>query len=71
MLAAAMLEDVLAALAGAVRLAGILVNTTDPAASALAGRYGARVVTKGRWTVTRAPCWAWRACWRARARAPC
>jgi 2-phospho-L-lactate guanylyltransferase len=29
-LAAAMLEDVLAALAGATRLAGILVNTVDP-----------------------------------------
>lgn len=47
MLAAAMLEDVLAALAGATRLAGILVNTVDPLASALAERYGARVVTEG------------------------
>lgn len=47
MLAAAMLEDVLAALAGATRLAGILVNTVDPAARALAERHGARVVTEG------------------------
>jgi 2-phospho-L-lactate guanylyltransferase len=46
-LAATMLEDVLAALAGAARLAGILVNTVDPVASALAERYGARVVTEG------------------------
>jgi 2-phospho-L-lactate guanylyltransferase len=42
-----MLEDVLAALAGAKRLAGILVNTIDPVASDLAVRYGARVVTEG------------------------
>ena len=46
-LAATMLEDVLAALAGATRLAGILVNTVDPQAAALAERYGARVVTEG------------------------
>jgi 2-phospho-L-lactate/phosphoenolpyruvate guanylyltransferase len=46
-LAATMLEDVLAALAGATRLAGILVNTVDPRAAALAERYGARVVTDG------------------------
>ncbi len=46
-LAATMLEDVLAALAGATRLAGILVNTVDPRAAALAERYGARVVTEG------------------------
>jgi 2-phospho-L-lactate/phosphoenolpyruvate guanylyltransferase len=46
-LAATMLEDVLAALAGATRLAGILVNTIDPVASDLARRYGARVVTEG------------------------
>ena len=45
-LAAAMLEDVLAALAGAP-LAGILVNTVDPLAAELARRYGARVVTDG------------------------
>ncbi|WP_428486677.1 2-phospho-L-lactate guanylyltransferase [Rhodopila sp.] len=46
-LAATMLEDVLTALAGASRLAGILVNTIDPVAAALAERYGARVVTEG------------------------
>ncbi len=46
-LAATMLEDVLSALAGATRLAGILVNTVDPTAVALAERYGARVVTEG------------------------
>jgi 2-phospho-L-lactate guanylyltransferase len=43
-LAETMLEDVLAALAGATRLAGILVNTADPRAATLAERYGARVV---------------------------
>jgi 2-phospho-L-lactate guanylyltransferase len=46
-LAATMLEDVLSALAGARRLSGILVNTIDPTAAALAERYGARVVTDG------------------------
>ncbi|MGA3401864.1 MAG: 2-phospho-L-lactate guanylyltransferase [Acetobacteraceae bacterium] len=46
-LAATMLEDVLAALAGARRLAGILVNTVEPRAVALAQRYGAHVVTDG------------------------
>jgi 2-phospho-L-lactate guanylyltransferase len=46
-LAATMLEDVLAALAGARRLAGILVNTVEPRAAALAERYGARVVRDG------------------------
>ena len=46
-LAATMLEDVLAALAGATRLAGIMVNTVEPRAAALADRYGARVVTEG------------------------
>jgi 2-phospho-L-lactate guanylyltransferase len=46
-LAATMLEDVLSALAGATRLAGILVNTVDPRAASLAERYGARVVTEG------------------------
>ncbi len=45
-LARAMLEDVLVALSSS-RLAGILVNTIDPEASALAQRYGARVVTDG------------------------
>jgi 2-phospho-L-lactate guanylyltransferase len=44
-LAAAMLEDVLAALADAP-LAGIMVNTVDPVASELARRYGARVITE-------------------------
>ena len=46
-LAATMLEDVLAALAGSARLAGILVNTVDPVAADLARRYGARVVSEG------------------------
>lgn len=45
-LAAAMVEDVLAALAEAP-LAGIMVNTLDPIATELARRYGARVVTQG------------------------
>lgn len=45
-LAATMLEDVLAALAGSTRLAGILVNTVDPLATDLAHRYGARVVAE-------------------------
>jgi 2-phospho-L-lactate guanylyltransferase len=40
-LALAMLEDVLAALAEARGLAGRILVTTDPAATALAGRYGA------------------------------
>jgi 2-phospho-L-lactate guanylyltransferase len=42
-----MLQDVLTALAGATRLAGILVNTVDPVAAAMAERYGARVVEEG------------------------
>jgi 2-phospho-L-lactate guanylyltransferase len=46
-LAETMLEDVLSALAHATRLAGILVNTIDRRAAALAERYGARVVTDG------------------------
>ena len=46
-LAPTMLEDVLAALAGSTRLAGIMVNTVDPRAAALAAKYGARVVTQG------------------------
>jgi 2-phospho-L-lactate guanylyltransferase len=45
-LAAAMLEDVLAALVKAP-LAGIMVNTVDPLATDLARRYGAQVVTDG------------------------
>ena len=44
-LAAAMVEDVLEALAEAP-LAGILVNTVDPVGAELARRYGARVVTE-------------------------
>jgi 2-phospho-L-lactate guanylyltransferase len=47
LLAAIMLEDVLEALAGATRLAGIMVNTVDPVAADLAARYGARVVSEG------------------------
>jgi 2-phospho-L-lactate guanylyltransferase len=46
-LAETMLEDVLAALVDATRLAGIMVNTVDPRAAALAERYGARVVSEG------------------------
>jgi 2-phospho-L-lactate guanylyltransferase len=46
-LAATMLEDVLSALAGASRLAGIMVNTVDPVAALLAEQYGARVVSEG------------------------
>jgi 2-phospho-L-lactate guanylyltransferase len=42
-LAAAMLEDVLAALAGA-RLDGIMINTVEPRAIALATKYRARVI---------------------------
>jgi 2-phospho-L-lactate guanylyltransferase len=45
-LAAAMLEDVLAALVEAP-LAGIMLNTLEPVAMDLARRYGARVVTEG------------------------
>jgi 2-phospho-L-lactate guanylyltransferase len=47
LLAETMLEDVLSALAGSRLLAGILVNTVDPRAAALAERYRARVVTEG------------------------
>lgn len=46
-LAATMLEDVLAALAGATRLAGVMMNTVDPVAAELGRRYGARVVSHG------------------------
>jgi len=46
-LAATMLEDVLAALAGARSLAGILVVTVEPQAAALARRYGAEVSADG------------------------
>ena len=46
-LAATMLENVLAALTGARLLGGILLNTMEPRATALAQRYGARIVTDG------------------------
>src|SRR5215475_9672282 len=46
-LALAMLEDVLAALAKVRELADILVVTVDPAASAIAAGYGARVSSDG------------------------
>ena len=46
-LALAMLEDVLAALAAVSELAGILVVTNDPAAAAIACRYGANVASDG------------------------
>ncbi len=42
-----MLEDVLAALAEASGLAGRLLVTTDPAAIALAGRYGVQSIADG------------------------
>jgi 2-phospho-L-lactate/phosphoenolpyruvate guanylyltransferase len=47
LLALAMVEDVLAALAASPALAGLIVVTIDEAAAALAARYGARVVTEG------------------------
>jgi 2-phospho-L-lactate guanylyltransferase len=43
----AMLEDVLAALASAAGLAGIVVVTIDPQARQLALRFGARIVEEG------------------------
>jgi 2-phospho-L-lactate guanylyltransferase len=46
-LALAMLEDVLAAIASVRELAGILVVTIDPAATAIAARYGARISSIG------------------------
>ncbi len=46
-LATIMLEDVLDAVSAVSQLAGVLVVTVDPAAAALAGRYGARIVTDG------------------------
>ncbi|MBV9836296.1 MAG: 2-phospho-L-lactate guanylyltransferase [Alphaproteobacteria bacterium] len=46
-LAETMLTDVLDALAGAKRLAGILMITLEPRAKALAERIGARVETEG------------------------
>jgi 2-phospho-L-lactate guanylyltransferase len=46
-LATMMLEDVLDAVCAVKALAGVLVVTVDPAATSLAGRYGARVVMEG------------------------
>jgi 2-phospho-L-lactate/phosphoenolpyruvate guanylyltransferase len=46
-LAITMLEDVLDAVSAVRELAGVLVVTLDPAATSLAIRYGARVVTEG------------------------
>jgi 2-phospho-L-lactate guanylyltransferase len=46
-LALAMLEDVLAALAAARALAGIVLVTLDPHAMKLAARYGARCIDDG------------------------
>jgi 2-phospho-L-lactate guanylyltransferase len=46
-LATAMLEDVLAALAGATRLAGIALVTLDPHATAIARQHGWRVIAEG------------------------
>lgn len=46
-LAAAMFEDVLEALSAAPDLAGIIVVTVDPAASAIARDYGAAIWTDG------------------------
>jgi 2-phospho-L-lactate guanylyltransferase len=46
-LALAMCEDVLATLAGVRELAGIFVVTVDPAAAAIAPRYGAHVLSAG------------------------
>jgi 2-phospho-L-lactate/phosphoenolpyruvate guanylyltransferase len=47
LLARTMLEDVLDAVSAVREVAGVLVVTVDPAATALATRYGARVVTEG------------------------
>jgi len=47
LLATTMLEDVLDAVSVVRELAGVLVVTVDPAATSLAARYGARVVTDG------------------------
>ena len=47
LLATTMLEDVLNAVSAVKTLAGTLVVTVDPAATSLATRYGARVVTEG------------------------
>jgi 2-phospho-L-lactate/phosphoenolpyruvate guanylyltransferase len=47
LLATTMLDDVLNAVRAVKTLAGMLVVTVDPAATSLATRYGARVVTEG------------------------
>ena len=47
LLARAMLEDVLAALQGATRLAGFVGVTADPVASELVRRYGGRILSGG------------------------
>jgi 2-phospho-L-lactate guanylyltransferase len=47
LLATIMLEDVLDAVSAAEQFAGMLVVTVDPAATSLASRYGARIVTEG------------------------
>lgn len=47
LLARAMLEDVLAALAGATRLAGFVTVTADPVASELTRKYGGRILSEG------------------------
>ena len=46
-LATTMLEDMLDAVSAVPELAGVLVVTVDPAATSLASRYGARIVTEG------------------------
>ncbi|MCC6717307.1 MAG: 2-phospho-L-lactate guanylyltransferase [Acetobacteraceae bacterium] len=46
-LAITMLEEVLAALAGAKNLAGVALVTLDPHATAIARRHGWRVITEG------------------------
>ena len=46
-LATIMLEDVLEALGAVHELAGLFVVTVDSAATSLAGRYGARILTEG------------------------
>jgi 2-phospho-L-lactate guanylyltransferase len=46
-LATIMLEDVLQAVSAVRELAGVLVVTVDPAATSLASRYGAHIVTEG------------------------
>ena len=47
LLATTMLEDVLEAVSAVRALAGVLVVTVDPAATSLASRCGARIVTEG------------------------